>query len=64
MTLMDARPGVILCDPANPCTKINFVNYTSSGPFLVEKSYECHNAVGTISGHVDPAPACLSMRQV
>jgi hypothetical protein len=40
-------PGVILCDPANPCKNIKFDNVSNTGVWLVETKYECHNAVVT-----------------
>lgn len=39
-------PGVILCDPANPCENLSFegVNNTAGGSWLVSSQYSCHNA--------------------
>eukprot|EP00455_Lapot_gusevi_P054830 TRINITY_DN885_c0_g1_i1.p1 TRINITY_DN885_c0_g1~~TRINITY_DN885_c0_g1_i1.p1 ORF type:complete len:433 (+),score=162.00 TRINITY_DN885_c0_g1_i1:85-1383(+) len=48
-------PGVILCDPANPCTGFQFNNVQNSGLFVVRRHYYCKNAKGSHTG-TDPDP--------
>ena len=52
-------PGVILCDPANPCTGFVFRNVTNTGLFLVSKEYSCHNAEGVSLDSTSPSPPCF-----
>jgi len=52
-------PGVLLCDPATPCTGFRFINVTNTGPFLVSPSYVCENVQGT-TDNVTPAPGCFA----
>lgn len=53
-------PGVILCDPANPCKNIVFDNVSSEGGLeLVQKTWECHNVEGTITGGTNN-PSCFT----
>ena len=51
-------PGVIQCDPTNPCTNITFDNVQTSGDFVFEKHYICNNAKGT-SSNSNLVPDCL-----
>ena len=51
-------PGVIHCDPTNPCTGIEFNNVATDGDFTVEKHYVCDNASGTYTDSNIP-PDCL-----
>jgi len=51
-------PGVLLCDPANPCTGFVFDNVTNDGLFLVSKDYVCKNVNGNVTNS-SPAPSCF-----
>ncbi len=51
-------PGVLLCDPANPCTGFVFDNVVNTGSFLVSKSYVCKNVEGS-SSNVSPPTGCF-----
>lgn len=37
-------PGVILCDPSNPCQNVSFENVNNTGSWIVGSQYNCHNA--------------------
>ena len=52
-------PGVILCDPANPCTNVQFENFNNTGMWLVSSAYDCHNAFVN-STNADPTPICVN----
>ena len=52
-------PGVLLCDPANPCTGFQFKNVVNNGFFLVGKDYICKNVNGTSVGST-PVPSCFT----
>jgi hypothetical protein len=51
-------PGVVLCDPKNPCENIQFEEVDVQGTWLVQKEYVCINAHGT-QRDANPALACL-----
>jgi Glycosyl hydrolases family 28 len=53
-------PGVILCDPANPCTNITFDNVHNSGPFVVQPTYSCNNVKSLTATNSSPVPVCIS----
>eukprot|EP01098_Paradermamoeba_levis_P006122 TRINITY_DN2541_c0_g1_i1.p1 TRINITY_DN2541_c0_g1~~TRINITY_DN2541_c0_g1_i1.p1 ORF type:complete len:556 (+),score=189.58 TRINITY_DN2541_c0_g1_i1:98-1669(+) len=52
-------PGVVLCDPANPCKGVVFKNVTNSGRFVLGSDYVCLNAQGSQSAS-HPVPPCFS----
>lgn len=52
-------PGVLLCDPTNPCTGMTFANVSNTGPFLVAKEYVCKNAQG-VQANAQPDLACFA----
>lgn len=51
-------PGVILCDPKNPCHGISFSNVTNTGLWVVQPNYYCANANVTVNTSTKPVPKC------
>lgn len=47
-------PGVLLCDPATPCTGFEFNNVINEGEFLVQPDYVCKNVEGSFINSKPP----------
>lgn len=56
-------PGVLLCDPANPCTGIDLDHFSNApaSSWIVGKEYVCKNAQGQ-QNDAQPTMACLDQR--
>ncbi len=52
-------PGVLYCDPANPCKGITLSNVSNTGVFAVQPTYFCKNAVVRSIGSTLPVPQCV-----
>jgi len=51
-------PGVFLCDPEQTCQNVTLDGVSNDGIFLVQKSYDCHNAFGSQTD-ASPLLTCL-----
>jgi len=55
-------PGVLLCDPANPCHNITFTDVSIEGNWLVQNDWVCKNAEVN-QYHATPVLVCTSTEE-
>lgn len=55
-------PGVVLCDPSNPCTGLRFDSVVNTGNWVVQDTYACAGAVGVFGTNNSPPLLCNSTR--
>lgn len=51
-------PGIILCDPANPCKGFVMNDVHNYGKWDIMPNYYCQNAEIRLEGIVNPVPSC------